>query len=199
MRDYSSQAVKHRRGPKQGPRPAVGITLTIIIIAVVAVALIWLSQRTEDQVTTPTVARPVPSPAPDTIAPPPVSSRPDNAIAPLLEVPGAPPNHFTFYDILIKDEVPIDVAPAESREEAIAKQLKTTLIQVASFRNSGDAESTRVELILLGMQARIIPASSDNGGWHRVVVGPFLSVRDLESAKDRLAKNGHDFLQIQVR
>lgn len=198
MRDYSSQAMKHRRGQARSPRPALGITLSILVIALVAVGLIWLSQRTEDQAVTP-IARPAPTPAPQVTPPPPASARPETAIAPIQEVPDAPPNHFTFYDILVKNEVAIDVAPAETREEVIAKQLKSTLVQVASFRNASDAESTRVELLLLNMQARIIPASSDNGGWHRVVVGPFESVRDLESAKDRLAKNGHDFLQIQVR
>ncbi|MGA1207782.1 MAG: hypothetical protein EBS77_00925 [Gammaproteobacteria bacterium] len=198
MRDYSSQAMKHRRGSSRSPRPALGITLSLLVIATVAVGLIWLSQRTEDQAVSP-VARPAPTPATQVTPPPPASARPESAIAPIQEVPDAPPNHFTFYDILVKNEVAIDVAPAETREEVIAKQLKSTLVQVASFRNASDAESTRVELLLLNMQARIIPASSDNGGWHRVVVGPFESVRDLESAKDRLAKNGHDFLQIQVR
>jgi cell division protein FtsN len=198
MRDYSSQAMKHRRGTNRGPRPAIGITLSLVVIAVVAVGLIWLTQHTEDQVALP-IARPAPTPTPQVTPPPPVSARPDAALAPIQEPPNAPPNHFTFYEILVKNEVSIDVAPAESREEAIEKQLQSTLVQVASFRNASDAESTRVELLLLNMQARIIPASGDNGGWHRVVVGPFTSVRDLESAKDRLAKNGHDFLQIQVR
>ena len=44
MRDYSSQATRHRRPEKKGPTAAVGITLSIVLLGAVAVILIWLNQ-----------------------------------------------------------------------------------------------------------------------------------------------------------
>ena len=62
MRDYSTQASRHRRTEKKSSTAAVGVTLSIILLGVVVVILIWLSQNTKDIETTdtpqPTISEP---------------------------------------------------------------------------------------------------------------------------------------------
>jgi len=84
----------------------------------------------------------------------------------------------------------------DNRDEAVAEKLKSTVIQVASFRTADSAESTRVALLFLDLKARVIPPSQTNGGWYRIVLGPFKTVRDMRAAADVLTKNGYD---AQVR
>lgn len=195
MRDYSSQASQHRAKPQKGPSAALGITLSVLLIGAVTAALIWLNQSTSTSETT-TAIGPVASP--NTTSPSPASieeGAPAVEVA-VSEVPAAPENFYTFYQLLIEGEVPIDVEPGETRDQAIEKKLQTTLVQVASFRSAESAEDTRVALLLLDLKARVIPPSDQNGGWHRVVLGPFKSVRDLQAAADRLAKNGYDALRV---
>lgn len=193
MRDYSSQATKHRQAPKKGgPNAALGVTLSVVLVGVVAAALIWLNQASapepESSEAIPTAqpeAKPAEPESPDTA----INSETDVAVQ---EIPKAPENFYTFYDLLIEGEVPIDIEAGETRDEAIAKRLKNTLVQVASFKSAESAESTRVSLLFLDLKARVLPPSETNGGWHRVVIGPFKTVRDMQAAMDRLTKNGHD-------
>lgn len=197
MRDYSTQATKHRKAAKTGPNAAVGITLSIFLVGAVAAALIWLNQTTENPVKE---AAEVPTAQPETpaaeiTASEESTSTPDSELA-VQEVPQAPENFYTFYDLLIEGEVPIDIEAGETRDEAIAKRLKNTLVQVASFKSAESAESTRVALLFLDLKARVIPPSETNGGWHRVVIGPFKTNRDMRAAMDRLTKNGHDAQQV---
>ena len=193
MRDYSSQATKHRQAPKKGgPSAALGVTLSVVLVGVVATALIWLNQastpESEPLDATPT-AQPEAKPAEPESPEDAIDTETDVAVQ---EIPKAPDNFYTFYDLLIEGEVPIDIEAGETRDEAIAKRLKNTLVQVASFRSAESAESTRVALLFLDLKARVLPPSESNGGWHRVVIGPFKTVRDMQAAMDRLTKNGHD-------
>ena len=195
MRDYSSQASQHRAKNQRGPSAALGITLSVILVGAVTVVLIWLNQTTRqsDTLVAPSpIAEPTPDPTRATSALP-VTEDVEVAVS---EVPKAPENFYTFYKLLIEGEVPIDVEPGETRDQAIQKKLQTMLVQVASFRTAEAAENTRVALLLLDLKARVIPPSDQNGGWHRVVLGPFKSMRDLQAAADRLAKNGYDALRV---
>jgi cell division protein FtsN len=42
----------------------------------------------------------------------------------------------------------------------------------------------------------VIPPSKSNGGWYRVVIGPFQAVRDMRATIDVLVKNGHNAQQV---
>ena len=192
MRDYSSQATRHRRPEKKGPTAAVGITLSIVLLGAVAVILIWLNQTATapDSATLPTPTAQI------TEEPKQAVVSPETATTIQQEVPEAPENFYTFYELLISGEVPIDVEAGQSRDEAVAEKLKSTVIQVASFRTADSAESTRVALLFLDLKARVIPPSQTNGGWYRIVLGPFKTVRDMRAAADVLTKNGYD---AQVR
>ena len=197
MRDYSSQASRHRASHQRGPSAALGITLSVVLLGLVTAGLIWLNQSTEpNQDTLSEQPKAVPQPTEVRGAAAPAETPTDATEVAIQEVPKAPENFYTFYQLLIEGEVPIDVQPGETRDEAIAKKLQSTLVQVASFRTSEAAENTRVALLFLDLKARVIPPSTSNGGWYRVVLGPFKTVRDMQAAADRLAKNGYDAQRV---
>ncbi len=193
MRDYSTQAARHRRPEKKGPSAVVGITLSIVLLGAVATGLIWLdqnastppeaeSQQPEAQVTEPQSQQAV------------TPTNLEQTTTVQQEIPEAPENFYTFYELLITGEVPIDVEAGQTRDEAVAETLKSTIIQVASFRTAEAADDTRVALLFLDLKARVIPPSATNGGWYRIVLGPFKTVRDMRAAADVLTKNGYSAL-----
>ena len=193
MRDYSTQAARHRRPEKKGPSAVVGITLSILLLGSIAIGLIWLnkltsatypaeSQQPEAQFTEPQ--------SPEVGTP----TDPEQTTTIQQEIPKAPENFYTFYELLITGEVPIDVEAGESWDEAVSETLKSTLIQVAAFRTAEAADDTRVALLFLDLKARVIPPSEINGGWYRIVLGPFKTVREMHAAADVLTKNGYSVL-----
>lgn len=192
MRDYSTQATRHRRPEKKTPSAAVGITLSIMLLGAVAVILIWLNQTATapDSTMLPKPSAQITKEASHTVA------TPETIITIQQEVPEAPEDFYTFYELLISGEVPIDVDAGQSRDEAVAEKLKSTVIQVASFRAADSAENTRVALLFLDLKARVVPPSQTNGGWYRIVLGPFKTVRNMRAVADILTKNGYD---AQVR
>ena len=193
MRDYSTQAARHRRSEKKEISAVVGITLSILLLGSVATGLIWLnkltsapypaeSQQPEAQFTEP--------PSPEVGTP----TDPEQTTTVQQEIPKAPENFYTFYELLITGEVPIDIEAGQSRDEAVSETLKSTLIQVAAFRTAEAADDTRVALLFLDLKARVIPPSETNGGWYRIVLGPFKTVREMRAAADVLTKNGYSVL-----
>ncbi len=199
MRDYSTQATKHRRKGKKGPSAAVGVTLSIILTGAAVAALIWLDQSVSYSENAKDVSLSEVKEKSQPIAGSHATAdeeKADETTALQHEIPEAPENFYTFYELLINGEVPISIEEGQSQDEAISRQLKSTLIQVASFRTHEAAEGTRVALLFLDLKARVIPPSSKNGGWYRIVLGPFKTKRDMSAVADVLAKNGFD---AQVR
>lgn len=64
------------------------------------------------------------------------------------------------------------------------------VLQAGSFASRDQAESTRAKLILLGQDARIESGKVGDKTWHRVVVGPFASRPQADSAQKQLGANG---------
>ena len=194
MRDYSTQASRHRRTEKKGPSAAFGVTLSIVLAGVVVVILIWLNQSAKDIETT-DKPQPALSGPTNQISSTIPSAVTEKAITIEQEIPEAPENFYTFYKLLISGEVPIDFTGEESSDEAVAERLKSTIIQVASFRTAEAAEDARVTLLFLDLKARVIPPSQTNGGWYRLILGPFKAIRDMQATVDTLTKNGYDALE----
>ena len=192
MRDYSTQAARHRRPEKKGPSAVVGITLSILFLGSIAIGLIWLNKGTSAPHT-------VESQQPEAQVTEPQSLEAETATDPEQtttveqEIPEAPENFYTFYELLITGEVPIDVEAGESWDEAVSETLKSTIIQVAAFRTAGEAEGTRVAL-LPRFKSAGDSTSAINGGWYRIVLGPFKTVRDMRATADVLTKNGYSAL-----
>jgi len=58
----------------------------------------------------------------------------------------------------------------------------------------------KARLALIGMQASIQTTTlPDRGVWHRVRIGPYGNVEELNRTRDTLKKNGIDTTLIKVR
>jgi len=193
MRDYSTQASRHRRIEEKSPNTAARVTLSIVLLGVVVVILIWLSQSGNEAEKTDT-----PRPAlsePTNQMPSTNNARArEKAVTVEQEIPEAPENFYTFYELLVGGEVPIDTEEGAASDEAAAEKLKSKIIQVASFKDAEAAEDARITLLFLDLKARVIPPSQTDGRGHQIILGPFKTIRDMQATVDVLTKNGYNAL-----
>jgi len=99
---------------------------------------------------------------------------------------------YDFYSVL--PEIEVVIPDAELTEQSKKPPQPATpgpavrmFLQVGSFGNSGDAESLKARMALLGVQAQVVPVKINDRTWHRVRVGPYGDARALEAAKRELA------------
>ncbi len=119
--------------------------------------------------------------------------------------PAAPPPkpRFDFYNLL--PEMELIVPETELRGTATpegvkrVKQPGTYLLQAGSFRSQEQADQLRARLALLGVETSVQTVTvNGKETWHRVRVGPFSSLRDLNTARSLLKKNGIDAILIRL-
>ena len=123
------------------------------------------------------------------------------ANAPMSQ-PSQPALTYEFMNLLPNEEVVTDVTPFDvtNVQETDTSPTNSTvpagttrgsareyLLQAASFRNRDEADTMRAELLLEGMKTVVNTVSNPSGGaWHRVMVGPFSSKRDMERTLTKL-------------
>lgn len=107
--------------------------------------------------------------------------------------PPLPKPRFDFYQLLKESEV-AKVEPPTANLPPVNTGIQYTL-QVGSFRNSGDADRLRAQLILMNLEARVEKVTVRNAEtWHRVLVGPYNTRAQLAKARGTLAANNLDSL-----
>ena len=75
----------------------------------------------------------------------------------------------------------------------------TYFLQVGSFRNSEQADRFKAELALLGLETGIQKVTIDNKTtWHRVRVGPFSDLDDLNKTRRLLKQRGVESTLVKV-
>jgi hypothetical protein len=74
----------------------------------------------------------------------------------------------------------------------------TYLLQVGTFRAMEDAEQMRARMAILGFEARITDIEKDGAVLHRVRMGPYGSIEELNKSKARVLENGIDSIVIRV-
>jgi len=119
--------------------------------------------------------------------------------------PSPPPKpRFDFYNLLPEMEVlvPEEEIKGTPTREGVKRVEKpgTYLLQAGSFRSRKQADQLRAKLALLGMETSIQTVSiNSKQSWHRVRVGPFNNLRDLNQARSLLKKNGIDAILIRLK
>ena len=109
--------------------------------------------------------------------------------------PDAEINRFTYYDILPGTEQP--VTEQEIKQATPGKD--QYYLQAGAFQTEVDANNLKAKIALIGVEALIQTASlPDKGVWHRVRVGPFSDVEDLNKARATLSQNGVQSTLIKV-
>ena len=74
------------------------------------------------------------------------------------------------------------------------------ILQVGSFGSFADADQLKAKLALQGMTATIQKITIEGKGeYHRVRLGPYEKLDDLDSASERLSKLGIKALRLKVK
>ncbi|MDR2213309.1 MAG: SPOR domain-containing protein [Pseudomonadales bacterium] len=87
-------------------------------------------------------------------------------------------------------------APAAA---SAASDTRQYLLQAGSFQNRQDAESRRARILLLNLNASVVPGVVSGRTWQRVQVGPFNGRQSAEAARTLLAENNIDSIPLIVR
>jgi cell division protein FtsN len=114
------------------------------------------------------------------------------------EAPAAP--DFQFPNLLKGDE--INIPRADNNTDSDTKTTLDTsasyLLQVGSFKNIDEAESLRINLLLLNLPVFTEAFKTSSGGkLHRVLVGPFSNNKESSSARKKLMENDLDSLLLK--
>lgn len=119
----------------------------------------------------------------------------------------APPR-FDFYTLLPELEVVIPEDDYTVSEETDAgshgtpKPVETAgsfVLQVGSFKQYQEADRLKASLALLGVQAHIQKVEVNNDIWHRVRLGPYTQLADVNALRKRLRAAHIDTILLKVR
>ena len=103
---------------------------------------------------------------------------------------------FQFPNLLKGGE--INIPRTEANRDTNRVSDSSYLLQVGSFKNVDEAESVRVNLLLLNLPVFIEPFKTSTGGrLHRVLVGPFSNNKDSSNARKKLMENNLDSLLLK--
>jgi len=108
---------------------------------------------------------------------------------------------FDFYKILPGEEPATDQQLKDAQKKATSTAVKETFfLQAGAFPNAPDADNLKARLALLGIEATIQTTTvPEKGIWHRVRVGPYTSVEELNRTRETLKQNGVETVLIKVR
>ena len=106
---------------------------------------------------------------------------------------------FDFYTILPEMEVVVpDDRNKDGRTAPIDKP-GTYFLQAGSFRSFAEADSLKAQLALLGVEAKIDTVTINNTDtWHRVRVGPYRNLRELNKIRTRLLNNNISAILLKI-
>ncbi len=165
---------------KKGGSLFSGIMIGVIVgLAVAAGVALWVDRsnpfKTRDttSVTPPSSKSAKPAPVAPNAAPPATDS----------EKP-----RFDFYKILPGNETPMTEQDLHQRPTPAAGE--QYFLQAGAFPNSADADNLKARLALLGFEAAIQTAELPGKGlWHRVRLGPYTSLDELNKVRAALVQN----------
>jgi cell division protein FtsN len=129
----------------------------------------------------------------------PPARKPDKPAA----APAAKPK-LDFYTVLPEVET---VLPERAAKTAAAKPGRpeadsgaSYMLQAASFSNAEDADRLRARLALAGLEAHIERVTIEGKGeYHRVRLGPYTNLQELDAADQKLAQLGVKAIRLKVR
>lgn len=181
-RDYKRPT---RSPAKKGGKPMLtGIMIGLFLGLAIALAVALVITRGPS----PFVKRVAPAPS----APPATAAKPADK-APGTESQAAAKPRFDFYTILPGSEESVteqDLHQAEKQAPG-SKGKALYFLQAGAFQTEAEADNLKAKLALLGVEASIQTVTLPGKGvWHRVRVGPYSQVEDLDRARSLLAQNG---------
>ncbi len=110
---------------------------------------------------------------------------------------------FDFYTILPEMEVAIPEQNLTGKPVKGLPQVEkagTYILQAGSFKSFPEADRLKASLILLGIEATIQTITVNNKDtWHRVHIGPYKELAELNLIRARLKQNRIDAVLLKVK
>ena len=120
---------------------------------------------------------------------------------------------FSFYEILPGKEELIDpkkaieaakqeakAEPARAGEAAPAAPKETYFLQAGAFGSAGDADNQKAKLALMGFEAKVESVDIEGKGtMHRVRLGPYGRLDDINRVRATLTQNGVEASLIRLK
>ncbi|MCC7484122.1 MAG: SPOR domain-containing protein [Burkholderiales bacterium] len=175
----------------------VGILIGLVLGLSIALAVAWYINR----MPSPFLAR-VPAPAKDASQEAArTGEKPDEKA--LKGVPEGKPR-FDFYKILPGEQPGAAAEPKQAPKEAPAAaapgEREAFFLQAGAFQSAPDADNLKARLALIGFEASVQTAIlPDKGVWHRVRIGPYASIEELNRARETLKQNGYETTLVKAQ
>jgi cell division protein FtsN len=192
-KDYK-KSIKHAPNGRKGSM-FVGIMIGLVLGLAIALGVAWYINKMPN----PFNPKRVPSVSkfenPQSTS---TSSTPTNESAPDMDKKP----RFDFYKILPGSEEAIsDQQLKDAHKKKSTDTAKGAFyLQVGAFQRAPDADNLKARLALLGIEASIQTTTlPDKGLWHRVRVGPYTNVEEVNNARSTLKQNGVETTLIKVR
>ena len=109
-----------------------------------------------------------------------------------------------FYKLLPsrEEQVPAHVISQQVREHSADKPMDKPgryRLQAGSFQRLADADRRRASILILGLNTHIEKVIHGGKTWHRVMLGPFASLKELEIARRRMQNNDIDTIVLKLK
>src|SRR5690606_31529055 len=189
-RDYKPSArTRTKRATGSGSSMLVGILIGLLLGLGIALAVAIYLNKVPGPFLSRAKAPEAPAPKPEVLKPvPETTARTDDK------------PRFDFYSILPGNEDPAGPKPGKEPPRAPAGEIKETFyLQAGAFHSPAEADNMKARLALLGIEANVQNAATDRGALHRVRIGPFSRVEEVNRTRDTLKQNGIETTLIKGR
>jgi hypothetical protein len=109
-----------------------------------------------------------------------------------------------FYKLLPsrEEQIPAHIISEQVRDASSDKPMDKPgryRLQAGSFLKLADADRRRASILILGLNTHIEKVTHAGKTWHRVMLGPFDSLRSLEIARRRMHQNKIDTIVLKLK
>jgi len=139
----------------------------------------------------------------------PAAVTPERDEAPIAEAAGqdkdeesGKKSRYDFFTVLPEMEVVVPEQELARRQEPETASVPASgsdsyILQVGSFRSSGEADQLKAKLALMGVVAQVQSVTVNDTTWHRVRVGPVSGARQADDVRRQLQQGGIDSLVMK--
>jgi cell division protein FtsN len=174
---------------RRGGSTFLGILIGLVLGLFIALGVAWYINKLPSPWSNkapPPKTAPPPYATKDTAPLPKASAPQPSTEMPAQATPQTPPRDTA-------DPVAADTKSTPAAREAF-------FLQTGSFQSVAEADNLKARLALLGLEATIQQRTLvDKGVWHRVRVGPYTDVEELNRVRDVLKQNNIDVALVKVR
>lgn len=194
-RDYKNSRSKAFTRKTRKPAPGWLWLAAGLVIGLFAAFLIWLDKRPADVGEPPSQAVALASSSVQKEEKEKASEK-KTAVPAVSGGSGQPKPRFDFYTIL--PEMEVIIPDKEVKNRAVPKgPAESYFLQAGSFKNLADADALKANLALLGVEAKIQSVSAGGDTWHRVRLGPYSDLNQLDQVRARLRQNNINAIPVK--